>query len=33
MQAYRDDEGVAIFKEQLAWVREQFREWVREAAA
>jgi sugar phosphate isomerase/epimerase len=24
MQAYRDDEGVAIFREQLAWVRERF---------
>jgi len=24
MQAYRDDEGVVVFREQLAWVRERF---------
>ena len=28
MQAYRDDEGLAIFKQQLAWVCEQFVEWI-----
>lgn len=30
MQAYRDDEGLAIFKQQLAWVREQLAEYARE---
>ncbi len=25
MQAYRDDEGLEIFKKQLNWVRERFR--------
>ena len=24
MQAYRDDEGVAVFKQQLAWVRQRY---------
>ena len=24
LQAYRDDEGVAVFKQQLAWVRERY---------
>ena len=28
MQAYRDDEGLAIFKQQLAWLYEQFAEWI-----
>jgi len=28
MQAYRDDEGVAIFKQQLAWVTEHFKSWI-----
>ena len=32
MQAYRDDEGIEIFKKQLAWVRERFVECVREVA-
>ena len=32
MQAYRDDEGLEIFKQQLAWVRERFAEYVEEAA-
>jgi L-ribulose-5-phosphate 3-epimerase len=32
MQAYRDDEGLAIFKQQLAWVREQLAEYVKEVA-
>ncbi|MFA5920953.1 MAG: sugar phosphate isomerase/epimerase family protein [Methylococcaceae bacterium] len=31
MQSYRDDEGLAIFKQQLAWVHEQFVEYMREA--
>lgn len=31
IQAYRDDEGLAIFKQQLAWLREQFAECVWEA--
>lgn len=33
MQAFRDDEALAIFKQQLAWVREQLAEYVREAVA
>lgn len=33
MQAYRNDEGLAIFKQQLAWVREQFAEWIGRADA
>ena len=28
MQAYRDDEGLATFKQQLAWVHEQFTVWI-----
>jgi sugar phosphate isomerase/epimerase len=27
MQAYRDDEGVKVFKEQLAWIRECMDDW------
>lgn len=27
MQAYRDDEGVKVFKEQLAWIREHMEGW------
>ena len=27
MQAYRDDEGVKVFKEQLAWIREHMKGW------
>lgn len=30
IQAYRDDEGVAVFKKQLSWVRGQLAEWVGE---
>jgi L-ribulose-5-phosphate 3-epimerase len=29
MQAYRDDEGVRIFKEQLAWIRPRIEAWQR----
>ena len=28
MQAYRDDEGITIFKQQLAWTHEQLAEWI-----
>ena len=28
MQAYRDDEALAVFKQQLAWVRGQLAEWI-----
>lgn len=28
MQAYRDDEGVAVFKQQLAWMRERYLDGV-----
>jgi len=28
MQTYRDEEGLAIFKKQLAWVREQLAEYL-----
>ena len=28
IQAYRDDEGLEIFREQLAWMREHFAEWI-----
>lgn len=28
MQTYRDDEGLTIFKQQLAWVHEQLAEWT-----
>lgn len=31
MQAYRDDEGVAVFKRQLAWMKERFAPWFSEA--
>jgi len=27
MQAYRNDEGVKVFKEQLAWIREHMESW------
>jgi sugar phosphate isomerase/epimerase len=27
MQAYRDDDGVKVFKEQLAWIREHMESW------
>lgn len=30
MQAYRDDEGVAVFKQQLAWMKEHFAPWFGE---
>ena len=29
MQAYRDDEGIQIFHEQLAWIRPQLADWQR----
>jgi sugar phosphate isomerase/epimerase len=29
LQAYRDDEGVTIFREQLAWLRERLPAWTR----
>lgn len=29
MQAYRDDEGVEVFRQQLAWVTERFLEKIR----
>jgi sugar phosphate isomerase/epimerase len=32
MQAFRDDEALAVFKQQLAWVRERFAEYISEAA-
>jgi L-ribulose-5-phosphate 3-epimerase len=32
IQAYRDDEGLVIFKQQLAWVREQLAEYVGKAS-
>lgn len=28
MQAYRDDEALAVFKQQLVWVRGQLAEWI-----
>jgi len=31
MQAYRDDEGIEIFKKQLVWVRDQFAKYVGES--
>lgn len=30
MQAYRDDEGVAVFTRQLAWMKERFAPWFGE---
>lgn len=27
MQAYRDDEGLRVFKEQLSWIRERMESW------
>lgn len=33
MQAYRDDDGVAVFKQQLAWMKERFAPWFGEATA
>lgn len=27
MQAYRDDEGLAVFKEQLAWIKPKLEQW------
>ena len=27
MQAYRDDEGVKVFQEQLVWIREIMKDW------
>ena len=33
LQALRDDEGMEIFKQQLAWVREHFAAWLGEVTA
>jgi L-ribulose-5-phosphate 3-epimerase len=33
MQAFRDDEGVEIFKKQLAWLRPKLEDWSRERSA
>jgi hypothetical protein len=27
MQAYRDEEGIEIFKKQLSWISKYFNEW------
>lgn len=29
MQAYRDDEGVSVFKKQLGWFRTHIQEWIK----
>ena len=28
LQAYRDDEGLAVFERQLAWLRHRFSQWL-----
>ena len=33
MQAYRDDEGVEVFRRQLAWIRPQLAPWLGEHGA
>ena len=33
MQAYRDDEGVAVFRRQLAWIRPRLSPWLGEHGA
>jgi L-ribulose-5-phosphate 3-epimerase len=32
MQAYRDDEGISIFKQQMAWLHEEFEKYGRRAS-
>src|SRR5262249_31722578 len=31
MQAYRDDEGLAIFRKQLDWIRPWLEQWANES--